>query len=354
METEMKYKCMGRSGLKVSVLGYGNMTSGYAMYKGIPGPIDPAVEQAHFLMMERCIKAGINFFDTAEFYGLGQSEEILGRNIRQGGWDRDELVISTKLLPIGCGEQGNSRKRLRQGFAKSLKRLQQEYVDVIFLHRFDSCVPLKEQISPLIEFIENDQAFYWGTSAFTPAQLSECHLICERKGWPAPIVEQCEYNMLTRDDFERDYAPVFDEYGTGTTIYSPLCGGVLTGKYNAGRPTDARFSDPENSWTKMIYDTKMKGYRNEGRDILQGLATVAEELGCTQAQLALAWTLVNKDVTLALFGANNEKQLQDNLGALKVVERLDKNVLEKIEGILGNRPQPALNYRTFTPLPYRR
>jgi aryl-alcohol dehydrogenase-like predicted oxidoreductase len=354
MEAEMKYKYMGRSGLKVSVLGYGNMTTGLGMFKGMTGPVDPAVEQEHFLMMERCIKAGINFFDTAEFYGLGQSEEILGRNLRQGGWDRDELVLSTKLLPYSGGQQGNSRKRLRQGFAKSLTRLQQDYVDVIFLHRFDPFVPLKEQISPLVEFIENDQAFYWGTSVFTPAQLSECHLICEKHGWPAPIGEQCEYNVLMRDAFERDYAPVFDQYGTGTTIYSPLCGGILTGKYNAGRPTEARYSDPENRWTQMLYDAKVKRYRNEGRDILQGLATVAEELGCTQAQLALAWTLVNKDVTLALFGASNSKQLEDNLQALKVVERLDKDVLEKIEGILGNRPQPALNYRTFTPLPYRR
>ena len=351
----MEYRYLGRSGLKVSALSYGNMTSGMGFFKGKPAPLDSFVEQTHFEIIERSIKAGINFFDTAEFYGSGTSEVILGRNLKQGGWDRDELIISTKLNPTFGGLQGLSRKRMRQGYAKSLERLQLDYADVVFLHRFDYDVPLKESISTINEFIENDQAFYWGTSEFTPAQISECHLICEKYGWIPPIVEQCEYNMLTRDVFERDYAPIFDQYGTGTTVWGPIAGGALSGKYNDGKiPDNTRYSDQENIWINRIYHKRLGWRPNNGVDMLKGLAKIAEELNCTQAQLALAWVLVNKDVSTALFGASSVKQFEDNIQALKVVEKLDSNVLNRIEEVLVNRPTPETNFRTFTPHQPRR
>ena len=355
MAENMRYKYLGHSGLKVSVLGYGNMTTGMGFFAGKPDPVDPAVEQSHFEMTEKCIKAGINFFDTAEIYGLGTSEIIMGNNLKQGAWDRDELIISTKLNARIHGIQGLSRKSQRTALTKSLARLQLEYVDVLFLHRFDGHVPLKEQISTINEFIENDKTFYWGTSEFTPEQLTECHLLCDKYGWSHPIVEQCEYNMLHRDVFERDYAPLFDQYGMGTTVWSPLAGGMLTGKYNDGKiPDNTRLSNQEIPMAKMMYYRKLGWRPNNGAEMLQGLAKIAQEIGCTQAQLALAWTLANKDVSLALFGSSSLKQLEDNLEAVNVVDKLDKGILDRIEVLLNNRPTPPVDFRTFTPRPFRR
>ena len=296
--------------------------------------------------MNRCIKGGINFFDTAEIYGLGVSEIILGRNLKQGGWDRDELIISTKMNPSIGGIQGLSRKRLRAGVAKSLERMQLEYADVLFLHRFDYDVPLKESISAICESIEDDQAFYWGTSEFTPSQIMECYLICEKYGMPLPIVEQCEYNMLHRDVFERDYGPLFDQYKMGTTVWSPLCGGLLSGKYNNGIPDKARFSG-NSRYSRTIFQQKLGWRPNKGAEMLQGLGKIADELNCTQAQLALAWVLKNKDVSLALFGSSNLSQLENNLKAVNIVKKLDGCILNRIERLLGNRPEPYINYRTF-------
>jgi aryl-alcohol dehydrogenase-like predicted oxidoreductase len=355
MAEGMEYRKLGRSGLKVSRLGFGYMTTGLGILKGKPDVLDPEIEQSHFEMMQMCINAGINFFDSAEMYGKGIADTILGRNLKQGGWDRDELVITSKLNPMFAGIQGMAKKRLRQGFQKSLERMQLDNVDIVFLHRFDFDVPLKEQISTLNEFIENDQAYYWGTSEYNPQQLIECHHLCEKYGWISPIVDQCEYSMLRRDVFERDYAPIFDQYGMGTTTWGPLGGGLLTGKYNDGTlPDIGRFNDPGSKFGMMIYNKTLGSRPNNGSEMLKALANVAKELNCTQAQLALAWVLKNDDVSLALFGSTNPKQLEENLGALKIVKLLDKNVLERIEEILGNRPVPATKWLTWSPLPYRR
>ena len=258
MAEEMEYRNLGRSGLKVSALSYGNMTTGIKSLFGKEDPLNSEVEQANFEIIDKIVKAGINFIDTAEIYGNGISEIILGKNLKQGVWDRDDLVISTKLMPSKGGIQGLSRKRIRNGFPKSLERLQLDYVDVLFIHRIDLEVPLKETISAINEIIDNDQAFYWGTSEFTPAQISECHLICEKYGWIPPIVEQCEYNMLHRDVFERDYAPIFDQYGTGTTVWGPIAGGLLSGKYNDGKvPENARYSNQGNPVIKSHFEKNL-------------------------------------------------------------------------------------------------
>lgn len=350
----MDYRYLGNSGLKVSVLGFGNMTTGMNFFRGKEDVLDPEIEQNHFLMTERCIKAGINFFDTAEIYGLGTSEVILGRNLKQGNWDRDELIITTKMNPRLTGIQGMSRKRLRSGVAKSLDRMQLDHVDLLYLHRFDYDVPLKESVSVMNECIENDQAFYWGTSEFTPQQLVECHLICEKYGFSPPVVEQCEYNMLVRDVFERDYAPIFDQYHTGTTVWSPICGGLLSGKFNDGNiPEGTRYSG-DTPYAKMVFHRKLGWRPNNGSEMLQGLGNIAKELNCTQAQLCLAWVIKNKDVSLALFGASNLTQLEDNIGAVKVVKLLDQNILDRIEALLNNRPAPPTDFRTFTPRAPRR
>ena len=225
---------------------------------------------------------------------------------------------------------------------KSLERLQQDNVDIIYLHRPDWDVPLKEQISVMNELIENDYAYYWGTSEFPADYINEIMLLSEKHGWASPIVEQCEYNMLSRKRFEVEYASIFDNYGIGTTTWSALYGGMLSGKYNNGDiPGDSRFGINEWGLDKSI-------------EFLRALGNIANEVGCTQAQLAIAWVLWNKDVSTALIGATSLKQLDDNLGAINVAKNLDQQTLDKIEALLDNRPTPALNYRLFTPGSYRR
>ncbi|CAG9314360.1 unnamed protein product [Blepharisma stoltei] len=346
MESEsMEYRYLGNSGLKVSVLSFGNLTSSW----------DKGAEEWNFQCMDKCIRGGVNFFDTAEGYGLGVAEKILGNNIKQGGWDRDDLIITTKLSPVRFGIQGLSRKRIRQAIDHCLERLQLDYVDVLYLHRFDPEVPLEETIRIMNEIIDNDKAFYWGTSAFTPQQISECFTICENNGWIPPIVEQCEYHMFEREIVEKDYVPLFDQYGLGTTVWSPLCGGLLSGKYNDGNiPAGRLENNPFVNFFKQRYDKFIGSRKEEAVKTLTGLKALAEELGCSQSQLALAWVIKNPDVSTAIVGASAPHHMDDNIGAIEVIKKLTPEVLTRIEDLLGNRPAPSMNWRTFTPNPPRR
>eukprot|EP00359_Climacostomum_virens_P004597 CAMPEP_0204903084 /NCGR_PEP_ID=MMETSP1397-20131031/4039_1 /ASSEMBLY_ACC=CAM_ASM_000891 /TAXON_ID=49980 /ORGANISM="Climacostomum Climacostomum virens, Strain Stock W-24" /LENGTH=321 /DNA_ID=CAMNT_0052071667 /DNA_START=497 /DNA_END=1462 /DNA_ORIENTATION=+ len=321
------------------------MTSGWAQ----------DTEQWSFECLDKCIRGGVNFIDTAEFYGLGIAETILGRNLKQGGWDRDDLVVTAKFNPKGlAGIHGLSRKHILRSLRNSLKRTQLDNVDVLFLHRFDHEVPLEEQIRAVNQLIDEDKAYYWGTSEFTPQQIVECHRICEQFGLIPPIVEQCEYNLLHRKEFEVDYVPLYDHYGMGTTIWSPLAGGLLTGKYNDGSiPDQTRFSLSEWEIFKIYFADRLSP-REKKLSALQGLATLAGELGCTQAQLALAWTIKNKDVSTAIFGASRASQVDDNLGALEVAQKLTAEDLQKIETLFDNRPFPGMYWNTFSPKQPRR
>ena len=253
----MEYRNLGRSGLKVSVLSYGNMTSGMGMFKGIKDEYDVSVERHHLDLMTEYIHLGINFFDTAEIYGGSLSEVYLGNNLKQGGWDRDDLILTTKIAPDAdaAGIQGNSRKRLRTAMQASLKRMQLDNVDIVYLHRPDADVPLKEQCSIMNELIENESAYYWGTSEFKPEYLSEIHSICEKHGWTAPIVEQCEYNMLTRNRFEVEFTGVFEEYGTGAHTPGRRCteacflASTMTGAYPQIPALEAMGGDLKKVWS---------------------------------------------------------------------------------------------------------
>jgi voltage-dependent potassium channel beta subunit len=341
----MEYRSLGRSGLKVSALSFGNMTSGW----------NTETEQWSFESLDKCIRAGVNFIDTAEFYGFGIAETVLGRNLKQGGWDRDDLVITAKVNPKGlAGVHGLSRKHIMRSLRNSLKRTQLDNVDIIYLHRFDHEVPLEESIRAVNQLIDEDKAYYWGTSEFLPQQLVECHRICEKYGLIPPIVEQCEYNLLYRKIFEVDYVPLFDHYGMGTTVWSPLAGGLLTGKYNDGAiPDQTRFASDEWAIFK-IYFAQRFSPREQILDAMQKLNVLAGELGCTQAQLALAWTLKNKDVSTAIFGASRASHCDDNLGALEVSQKLTPEILEKIEGFFQNRPDTRMNWAAQQPFPPRR
>ena len=341
----MQYRSLGRSGLKVSVLSYGNMNTGF---------MEGNTEAWSFDHLKKCIELGVNFIDTAEVYGYGKAETVLGNDLKQGGWERDDLIISDKLMPNRGGIQGNSRKHIHWGLKNALNRLQLDNIDVLFLHRFDPEVPLLETIRAINDMIDKDLAYYWGTSAFTAQQLIDCHRLCEKHGLIAPIVEQCEYNLTTRKTFEVDYAPLFDLYGMGTTIWSPLAGGLLTGRFNNGSiPEDSRinsFGALKSTFTQVT-NARMEKC---GVAALQALGTLATELGCTQSQLALAWTLKSKDVSTALFGASKVAQIVDNVGALAVLPKLTAEVLARIEDFMKTRPEAPFDWRTMRPLASRR
>lgn len=340
----MEYRSLGKSGIKVSALGFGTMTSG----------LGADTEEWAFACIDKCIRAGVNSIDTSEIYGNGIAETVLGKNLKTGGWDRDDLVISGKFFPA-LSMFGNSRKRLRIAMEKSLERMQLEYVDIAFLHRPDIEVPLEEQARTMNQFIEDDKAFYWGTSEFSPQQVMEIHQICEKNGLIHPIVEQCQYNMLCRENVETKLLPFFDDFGMGTAVSSPLCSGILSGRYNTGEWDETgRFATTQFPTYKQLWELFMVKNKDKTLNTLRDLATIASELGCTQAQLAVAWVLKSKDVSTCLLGASKPEQLDTTLGSVDVAKQLNSEVLERIEEILGNRPTPPLNYRYFKPIFPRR
>ena len=343
----MEYRSLGNSGLKVSALCVGTMTSGWGG------------EQDHeawaFEVLSKSIAAGVNMIDTAEFYGLGKAETILGRNLKQGGWDRDDLILTSKFLPSGFGIQGISRKHIRQSMKASLQRLQQENSDVLFLHRFDPEVPLLESIRAVNDLIDEDYGFYWGTSMFSPQQLIECHRLCDEYGLMHPIVEQCEYNLVTRKRVEVDYAPLFDYYGMGTTIWSALCCGILTGKYNDGNiPANTRVAGGDFSDAFKHEFARVFANKEERVASLQALGSLASELGCTQSELAVAWVLKSKDVSTVIFGVSRPSQLAENLRSVEVAKLLTPEVLARIEDIMKTRPETPFDWRNMRPYSSRR
>jgi voltage-dependent potassium channel beta subunit len=344
----MVYKNLGNSGLKVSALSIGNWLNGHNLN----------VEETQMKVFSKFIDAGVNFLDTAEIYGFGNAETILGKTLKAGGWNRDELVISTKFIRADQGNGvGLSRKRLVQAMRNSLKRLQLDYVDIMFLHRFDHEVPLEETVRAVSHLIDQGKASYWGTSEFTPLQLMEVYKICDRYGYNYPIAEQCQYNMFIRENVEVNYTELFDRYGLGTTIWSPLSGGILSGKYNDGNfPESSRLTDPAlPPLAKTRYLARFNE-ENKPKTIaqLQGLKTIADELGISQSQLSIAWCMKNPDVSTAITGATSVAQAEDSVKAVEALGKLDSSVLLRIEEILGNRPTPHTDYRTYRPLPPRR
>lgn len=230
---KMKYNLLGNSGLAVSSISIGNWVTAH----------NEQAEETAFQCFDKAIRSGVNFLDTAEAYGAGVAETVLGRILKRGEYERDQIVVSTKYMRCGPGPNAKnlSRKHLVQGLRNSMKRLQLDFVDIIFLHRFDHETPLRESINTVSTFIDQGKIDYWGTSQFTPFELSEIYKICDKFGYPYPNAEQSIYHMLRRDRIEVDLVP-FYEKGLGTTTWSPLAGGLLTGKYNDGNvPEGSRF-----------------------------------------------------------------------------------------------------------------
>lgn len=297
----MEYKFLGNTGLKVSHIGFGCMTFE-----------DLAREDTYFEIFKKCFDSGINFFDTAENYANSNSEILLGRCIKRLNCPREDLVISTKLYYNDLdffhpkpNRTGLSRKHIIEAIKASLKRLQLEYVDVLFCHRPDHETPLEETCRAMNWVIEQGWAFYWGTSEWPAERITEAYGICDRLGLVRPVAEQTQYNMLVRDRFEVELANLFEHAKMGSTIWSPLAGGMLSGKYIDGIPKDSRVEDHPHG-KGWFYDPYMGTEEKKNRTvkILKELKGVADGLGCSLAALALAWTLKSKDVSTCMIGVN--------------------------------------------------
>ncbi|KAJ3037978.1 hypothetical protein HDV00_001181 [Rhizophlyctis rosea] len=329
--TQMEYRFLGRSGLKVSVLSLG----GWITYGGTVG------NEKAFECLKAAYDAGINFFDNAEGYAAGESEKVFGEAIKHFGWKRSDLVISTKIYWGGPGvnDRGLSRKHIIEGTNASLQRLQMDYVDLIFAHRPDEYTPMEEVVRAFNHIIDTGKAFYWGTSEWSAEQIQDAHRIAEKLNLIGPLMEQVEYNMIKRERFEKEYDQLYKKHGLGTTIFSPLAGGFLTGKYNNGLPEDSRVAlakgDENLKWLVDLFNGE-EGKRRIEKS--RALAPIAERLGATQAQLALAWTLKNPNVSSVITGASKVEQLTANLKALEIQHKLTPEIMEEIEKILDNKP----------------
>ena len=327
----MKYRHLGASGLNVSALSYGSWVT-------FGDQIDTARAAE---CMQVAYDHGVNFFDNAEAYASGQSEKMMGQIIQKKDWTRSDLVLSTKIFWGGDGpnDQGLSRKHVIEGTKAALRRLQTDYVDLVFCHRPDPETPIEETVRAMSYLVDQGYAFYWGTSEWSAEQIRHAHAVAQREHLVPPTMEQPQYNMFHRERVEREYAPLYDDIGLGTTTWSPLASGLLTGKYNDGIPDDSRLATENYEW---LQDQVLVEERIEK---VQRLADVADDVGCSTAQLALAWCLTNPDVSTVITGASKPHQVEENMQALDVVDQIDDEVADRIEDILDNRPEPAQNWR---------
>jgi len=320
----MEYRYLGRSGLRVSVLSLGSWVTFHNQVD-----IDSAVK-----MMATAYDAGVNFFDNAEVYASGQSEEIMGAALKKLGWRRSSYLVSTKFfwgIHEGINEKNTlNRKYLLEGIDGSLKRFGLEHVDLVFAHRPDAHTPIEESVWAMHNIVESGKAIYWGTSEWPAADILAAIELAERHHLHKPVMEQCEYNMLHRERVEVEYRRVFDDYGYGATIWSPLASGLLTGKYNKGIPTGSRGTLPQYEWLRESLTDKRK------LEKVEQLQPIAADLGISLARMALAWCLKNPDISTVITGASKLEQLTENLKATEAVDLLAVDVMERIQDVLDS------------------
>jgi voltage-dependent potassium channel beta subunit len=323
-EMNMNYRRLGKAGIKLSELSLG----AWVTYGGQVG------EEVATECMSAAYEAGVNFFDNAEAYAGGQAEIVMGNVIKKLGWRRESVVVSTKIFWGGEGpnDTGLSHKHIIEGVNNALRRLQMDYVDLVFCHRPDPNTPIEETVRAMDIVIKQGKAFYWGTSEWSAAEIMRADGVARQYGLTPPAMEQPQYNMFSRDRFEKEYAPLYKDLGYGTTIFSPLASGLLTGKYNEGIPAGSRASLEGYEWLQ-------KGITPERIEKVKQLQPIASEFDCSLSQLALAWCLKNPNVSTVITGASRRAQVTENMGALDVVPKLTADVMEHIEGILGNKPQ---------------
>lgn len=327
----MEYTRLGKSGLQISRLSLGSWLTFGAQISD---------EVAEELMVYAYTK-GVNFFDNAETYANGKSEITMGKILKKQAWSRDSYIVSSKAF-FGAyddpkpTQKGLSRKHLAEACEAAMKRLQVDYLDLYYCHRPDKEVPIEEVVWSMHNLIQQGKILYWGTSEWSAQEIMEAHMVARENHLIAPIVEQPQYNMFVRRKMEVEFSQIFKTVGMGTTIWSPLASGVLTGKYNKGNKEATRLTNEKLEWLKEVALTE-EHIAKTGE-----LIKVAVELDMTMPQLAIAWTLSNPNVSTVILGASKLWQLEDTIQSIDKVDRLTPDVLERIEGILGNAPQHPL------------
>lgn len=324
----MEYRRLGRSGLQLSVLSFGSWVS-------FSKQINDKVADE---LMGIAYDKGINFFDNAEVYALGESEKMMGRVIKKKKWDRTSFTVSSKAFWGWRGadnkpnQTGCSRKHLIEACNEALQRLQVEYLDLYFCHRPDKNTPIEETVWAMNHLIQQGKVLYWGTSEWSAVEIMEAHRVAQHYRLIGPVTEQPQYNLFEREKVENDFADIYKNVGLGTTIWSPLASGLLSGKYNDGIPKGSRFALEGFDWLKdrWVMDDKVKKVKK--------LSELATKLGVSTASLSIAWCIKNPNVSTAILGATKKTQLLDNLKALDVVQQLTPEIMEKIESIMKNKP----------------
>jgi voltage-dependent potassium channel beta subunit len=323
----MEYRRLGKSGLKVSEFSFGSwVTFGKQVDHG------DAVS-----LMAHAYDNGVNFFDNAEGYESGNSEIVMGEALKTLGWSRDSFVVSSKVFWGGSKptQRGLSRKHVTDAAHAALKRLQVDYLDLYFCHRPDIDTPIEETVRAMHDLVTQGKVLYWGTSECSAQQLTEAYAVARDLRITPPTMEQPQYNVFERQKVEADYLPLYGLMGLGTTIWSPLASGVLTGKYNNGMPNDSRMNLPGYEWLKERWSS------DAGRAQLAKVAKLADlagEIGISITHLALLWCLANRNVSTVILGASRLSQLEDNLAALAHKDKLTPDVLASVDAIVGNKP----------------
>ncbi|QSE97048.1 potassium channel beta subunit family protein [Fulvivirga lutea] len=326
----MEYKRLGKSGLQVSRLSFGSWLT-FGKQVG-----DTTAES----LMKIAYENGINFFDNAEAYAGGKSEEVMGEVLKKMGWRRDSYIVSSKVFFGADGGKGDlkptqkglNRKHVVEACDQALQRLQVDYLDLYFCHRPDKETPIEETVWSMHNLIQQGKVLYWGTSEWSAQEIMEAHMVAKQYNLIGPTMEQPQYNMLVRDKVEVEFKQIYKTVGLGTTTWSPLASGILTGKYNDGFPKDTRLGIEGLEWLKdrLLAEENLKKVKK--------LTEFAKELGTTMPLLALAWCLKNEDVSTVILGASKNEQLSENLKAFEVVPLLTDEVMEKIEAMLDNAP----------------
>jgi len=323
----MEYKNLGKSGLKVSRLSFGSwLTLGKL--------IDDSVSEK---LMHHAYNSGVNFFDNAEIYALGKSELVMGKILKKSGWSRDSYIVSSKVF-FGTGgkwptQTGLSRKHIFEACHQALSRLQVDYLDLYFCHRPDKSTPIEESVWAMHQLIMQGKVLYWGTSEWSAQEIMEAHMFARQNHLIGPIVEQPEYNMLARRKVEVEFAQIYKAVGLGTTIWSPLASGVLTDKYLDKFPKGTRLGVEGLEWLRD------KNLTEDKLDKIRALNALAKEAGLPLAVLSIAWCLKNDNVSTVILGASKLSQLKENLTALDVVDAMDQSLMDRIEGIIKNKPK---------------
>ena len=323
----MEYKNLGKTGLPISRLSFGSWIT-------FGNQIDNQISER---LMDIAYDYGVNFFDNAEVYAAGESERVMGEILSKKSWSRDSYIVSSKVF-FGAGAQvptqkGLHRKHIFEACNQALERLKVDYLDLYFCHRPDKSTPIEETVWSMHQLIMQGKILYWGTSEWSAQEIMEAHMVARQYNLIGPVVEQPQYNLLHRQKFEVEFAQLYKTVGLGTTIWSPLASGLLTGKYNNGVPADSRLKRDELGWLseRLLQESNLKKVAQ--------LGDLAKEIGTTLPLLSIAWCLKNPNVSTVILGATKEQQLIENLKGLETELLLTDEIMNRIEAIVDNAPE---------------